>query len=335
MPTPLPVVTEYGGDARDNALLRYSLWQAAGKECYICEKSFKKLHEVDIDHILPQHLKPAEFNRLWTALAGNLPNQGIDHISNLRAACKLCNSNRRKGAIVLPDTIIAIHLGHSAGITTKALTEQRKMRRNSAMGESLVHLSTASKRDDFKVLWDPDLNQALLDSLYEASRVLKGDPVRRSMWKSGRFVDLTADALKTRMLAALHLVSGVTSDLLLDGFAEYAVDLIQQKFASVVGATYEALRGPDIGEIDWGQTLFAISIDDVTLASDDWSCAVTVSVETMVSAPVTMQSEDGSELVDGQSSEWEVAAEINLKALVGMRGFEVESEGDAIEVTLV
>lgn len=334
MPIPLPVVTSYGGNTRDKALLRYSLWQAGGKECWICEKSFKKLHQVDIDHILPQHLKPAEFNRLWSALAGSLPNLGIDHISNLRAACKRCNQSR-KGGHILPDGLISTELLRSLAITKKALTEQRKLRRNSAMGESLVHLSTASKRDDFEVLWDPDLNQALFDSLYDASRVLKGDPVRRSMWKSGRFVDLTADALKTRMMAALHLVSGVAPDLLLDGFAEYAADQIQQKFASVVGATYEALRGPDIGEIDWGQTLFALSIDDVTLASDDWSCAVTVSVETMVSAPVTMQSEDGSELVDGQSSEWEVVAEIYLKALVGVRGFEVESEGDAIEVTRV
>lgn len=335
MPTPLPVVTLYGSDARDNALLRYSLWLVGGKRCYICKESLQKLHHVDIDHILPKSLKPAKFNKLWTALAGQLPNHGVHHISNLRAACKECNSAHMKGSIVLPDTVIAIHLAKSAGITTKALAEQRKLRRNSAMGESIVHLTTASKRDDFEVLWDPDLNQALFDSLYDASRVLKGDPVRRSMWKTGRFIDVTADALKTRMMAALQLVSGVAPDVLLDGFSAVAAEEIQEKFASVVRATYDDLRGPEIGEIDWGQTLFAVSIDNVTIAPDDWSCAVTVSVETMVSAPVTMQSEDGSELVDGQSSECEVEGEIYLKALVGVRGFEIESEGDGIDVTRV
>lgn len=338
MVVPLTLVDYYSNDSRDNALLRYSLWIAEGKICYICDKKLSSVRDVQIDHVLPKsekRLSATEFDRMWkTCAPKTLPNLGRHHISNLRAACGPCNSSHRKGSKVLRDRFVISVLADSVATIAKAHKEQRKLLKNDAMGESLVHLTTASTENEYSVLRDEDLKHALLDTMFEASRGQGGGSQKRDLWSSQLMTQVTTSAEMLRLLAALHLVSGVSSDALVQGFVSEAAAAIQEKFDPLVRATYQDLRGPNVGAIDWAQTLFEVSMDKVAIDGDDWSCQATITVGATVSAPVQVQSDDGSSLEEDQSADCDIEGEIYLSASLGMRGYEVETVWEAFDLTL-
>ncbi len=334
----LPVIDFYSNNDRRNALLRYSLWVAGDKICYICDKALPSFRDSEIDHVLPKSEKvisKSEFERIWRRCApGDLKNQGVHHISNLRTACRPCNRAHRKGAKVFKDRFYILTFDESAAITSKAHRAQRRLLKNNKMVESLLHVTTASTGSDYETIWDEDLRQALLDTMFEASRRSTAGTQRRELPRLELLTEVSMSADVSRTMAALHLVSGVSADTIAQCLVDEATAIVQAKFEPLVRREYLEVLGPDVGYIDWGQTVFEVSIDRVSINDDEWSCEGEVSVDTWVSAPVQVQSQDGGELENGQSADCDIEGNLWVRVAVGEGHFEVDEVGDAFNLTL-
>lgn len=295
-----PPITQYDPASRDAALLRWSLYMANGGRCYLCSKTTRFVF-IQVDHLIPKHLKPTEFDDVWNRLAGDLPNLGPHHISNLRAICSDCNSSRVKGAGLLADGYLSAQLAKSPDHSKRAFAEQAKMRRDRAVGESAVKVTSASGDEDFRLLWEEDLNQALMGTLHIAAeavdpahgaehRVMAGDTaviVRTSM---------SPDA--ARLMGAVQMVSGVALTTITEHLLPAAVDAVAERHREFAESTFPDLQGANSGTPDWSTATFVVTWESATIDSETCVCRASVSIEGDVTAPVSLQSDDGSKLID-------------------------------------
>lgn len=295
-----PPITHYDQAGRDAALLRWSLWIANDGRCYLCNENRPYVF-VQVDHLIPKHLKLAEFNRVWERVAGELPNLGPHHISNLRAICSDCNSSRLKGSTVLPDGYLSVQLLKSKKLTKLAFKEQARMRRNRAVGESAVKVTSASEDEDYRVLWEANLSQALIGTLHIAAEAVdpsQGTDARVVVDDVTVFVRTSMTPDGARLMAAAQLVSGVPLVTITESLVSAALKVAAEAHRGFAESTYPDLRGANSGDADWTNVVFVVTWDSATIDEETCVCKATVAIDGDVSAPVSLQSLDGSELVD-------------------------------------
>lgn len=170
----MPLITSYDGSTENRALLRWSLWESQKKRCYICQNPFD-FRETEIDHVIPQSTPDDRFDELWTKFAHGLPNGGVHSIHNLRASCIGCNSSAGKGGILCSPITLDLHLAKSQEISKRALLVQRRILRSGNTGRSAIVLSAASSEEEYELLWDFDVSQAIIAAMYRASQVLRAE----------------------------------------------------------------------------------------------------------------------------------------------------------------
>jgi 5-methylcytosine-specific restriction endonuclease McrA len=287
--------------SENRALLRWSLWEAQKKLCYICRDPFDFRH-VEIDHVIPKVTEPEAFDTLWEKFGRDMPNDGVHSINNLRACCKDCNSSSGKGSIEFSDATLDVHLAKSPGVTKDALRVQRKILRSGDVGRSAIVLASATTDEHYELLWDPDVNQALMAAAHRASRVLQGGrtnpiPVLDAPYR----IELATDGKSARLLAAMQLASGLSPTDLAASVAECAVGQLDEAMASAATEHRNPLFGANAGTTDWNGALFTVSIESVGVADDIVSYSCRINFDERVTVPVAAQSSDGSVLEDSQS----------------------------------
>lgn len=287
--------------SENRALLRWSLWEAQNKRCYICLDPFD-FRRIEIDHIIPKTTAPADFDELWAKFGRDMPNDGIHAINNLRACCEDCNSTSGKGSIKFSDATLDLHLAKSRGVTKIALRVQRKILLSGDVGRSAIVLAGASTDEQYELLWDLDVNQALMAAAHRASQVLvKGRinpiPVLDAPYR----IELATDGKSARLLAAMQLASGLSPTDLAASVVECAVTHLDHKVAAAATERRNPIVGANAGTTDWNGALFTISVESVGIVDDVVSYSCRIDFDENVVVPVAAQSPDGSALEDSQS----------------------------------
>lgn len=290
-------------DPKTRWLLRWSLWEAQEKKCYICGDP-AGLVGIQIDHVIPQSGK-VDFNGLWAKLAGSLPNNGVHHISNLRACCSDCNSARIKGSKVLSDYLMDLALQDSEKIMKAAFKVQEDIRQNGDTAESLVKIATADTTADFDLLWDVDLNQAVIAAFHAGSdRSTDGRNPIVPLYVANQRVSARLDDESLRLLAAIHLLTGVSVSLLLGQAVQCAIKAVDDAAEEFASKSYQYDYGVGFGTVDWPEhTDFPVSVADFEIDMQSASCVVTIKVDEDLSLPVCQQSDDGGNLEDDQQTQ--------------------------------
>lgn len=292
-------IERYDQAGRNRALLRWSLWIANNGRCYLCAEVTEFVH-TQIDHIVPEHLPAADFTERWKSVAGDLPDKGAQHISNLRACCADCNSARVKGRHVLPDVQLSAVLAHSARIMALAFTEQARMRRGRAVGESIVKITAAETNDDYRILWEQNLNQALMSTLRQSAQVVTLNTAKTIIYDAERGVPFTAKSMMTadtaRLIAAVHLTSGVPISSIIVELITNAKEAFSGVYQTFAESLYEDFRGANAGDTDWTNASFTINWEQVTIHNDECRVTADVTVDTIVSSQLSLQSLDGERL---------------------------------------
>lgn len=297
----LPLIASYDVPTEDRALLRWSLWEAQKKRCYICRDPFDFRH-VEIDHVIPKSTAPDVFDALWEKFGRDMPNDGVHAINNLRACCEDCNSSSGKGSIQFSQTTLDLHLAKSPSITKRALGVQRKILQSGEVGRSAIVLASASTDEQFELLWDPDVNQALMAVAHRASRVLQNGrinpvPVLDAPYR----IELATDGKSARLLAAMQLASGLSPAALAASVVECAVAQLDEEIATAAAEGRNPVFGANAGTTDWNSASFTVSIASVGVVDDVISYTCHVEFDEQVAVPVAAQSSDGSALEDSQS----------------------------------
>lgn len=315
-----PPITHYDRAGRDAALLRWSLWTANDGRCYLCSENRSYVF-IQVDHLIPKHLEHAEFNEVWKRVAGGLPNLGPHHISNLRAICSDCNSSRLKGSKVLADGYLSTQLLKSPALSALAFKEQARMRRNRAVGESAVKVTSASGDEDYRVLWETELSQAIMGTLHIAADVVdpsQGTETRVQADDLTVFVRTSMTPNGARLMGAVQLVSGVPLVTITESLIPAAVEVVAESHREFAESTYPDLRGANSGDADWLNAVFVVTWDSATIDEKTCVCKATVSVEGEVSAPVSLQSPDGSELGEDTGPDCTIDGFAYFEVIVGV-----------------
>lgn len=298
--SPLPLVKSYDVRPDDRALLRWSLWEAQKKRCYICDDPYE-FRRIEIDHIIPKATATKDFNAKWTNFGHGMRNDGVHAISNLRACCENCNSPRVKGSIMFSDTTLDLHLAKSTRISKDALKIQRKILRSGDVGKSAIILASARTDDQYELLWDLDVNQALMAALHRSSRVLeKGETHRVPTIDRAYQIELATEGKSARLLAAMQLASGLSPADLAADVAKSAVKVLDQKLEAAAIAGRNQSAGPAAGTTDWSGVLFTVSIESVGIEEDVVSYSCRIELDDYATVPISAQSADGSSLQDSQ-----------------------------------
>ncbi len=297
----LPIIISYNVSTEDRTLLRWSLWEAQKKRCYICRNPFDFRH-IHIDHVIPRLTKPKTFKKLWARFGHKMANNGVHSIDNLRAACVDCNSSDGKGGIQLSDHTLDITLAKSPRITKKALIEQRRILRSGDVGRAAIVLASASTDEQYKLVWDSDVSQALMAMTYRASQVLEnGQTYRLAVLTAPYQIQLATDGRSARLLAAMQLASGLSPADLASAVVERTVERLDEQIAWKGTENRNALFGANAGTTDWNGALFSVSVDSVAIEDDLVSYSCLVEFVENVSVSIARQSSDGSALEDTQA----------------------------------
>lgn len=296
----MPLVKRYDVRPDDRALLRWSLWEAQKKRCYICDDPYE-FRRIEIDHIIPKATATKDFNAKWTNFGHGMRNDGVHAITNLRACCENCNSPRVKGSIQFSDTTLDLHLAKSTRISKDALKIQRKILRSGDFGKSAIVLATARTDDQYELLWDLDVSQALMAAFHRSSRVQeKGRTHRVPTIDRPYQIELATDGKSARMLAAMQLASGLSSEDLAEAVVASAVDILDEQLGDAAVERQNPIYGAVAGTIDWTNVLFTTSIESVSIEEDVVSYSCRVEVDDHVTVPLSAQTSDGSSLKDSQ-----------------------------------
>lgn len=305
-------------DSTNRWLLRWSLLVAQKNKCYLCGDPVNFVG-TEIDHVIPKDEK-VNFSSLWTKFGGGLPNNGVHHVSNLRAACDDCNSARVKGSKVLSDYSLDMELQNSSKIMKAAFKVQEDIRRNGDTAESLVKIATSNTEDDFDLLWDVDLSQAVVAALHAGSaRIAAGrDPII-PLYVGNRRVSARLGDESRRLLAAVHLVTGVSVSLLLDKAVECCIKTVDDSAADFASRSYEDFQGAGFGTVDWpDHTEIPVSVAEFEIDMHAASCVVTIPVDEHFSLPVSRQSDDGGDLEVRQTNSIEVTGIVQVHATMDL-----------------
>lgn len=299
--TQIRYVDRYDAPTSDRALLRWSLWEAAAKRCYICGDPIR-FTDTQIDHVIPQVIPKNEFDLLWQKYSRGMPNRGVHHIANLRACCSDCNSHRIKGRKRFSAATLDLMLEKSASVIEAAHREQRRVRKSGEIGEAIIRVASADTPEAHDLLWDLDLSQAIAASLHEASRrVVTMTQLQVPIYSADYRVELHAEGQVRRLLSGWQIVSGLSLGTLVRGVVERAVDELDEQLAyRVEQSSSGLLRGANAGTTDWRGAEFWVTVDEVLIDTENAVCVCTISVSENVSLISSEQSPDGSELTDEQ-----------------------------------
>jgi 5-methylcytosine-specific restriction endonuclease McrA len=299
---PLPaLVTSYDVSTEDRLLLRWSLWEAQGKRCYICRDPFDFRH-TQVDHIIPRATPPKDFDALWTKFGRGMPNQGVHALENLRACCTDCNSTAVKGRIQFSDETLDTILAKSPGVAKAALSVQRKILRSGDVGKSAIVLASANTPEHYELLWDLDVSQALMAAVHRASQVLQNGRIHPIPEFTAPYqIQLATDGKSARLLAAMHLASGLSPANLAVAVVESAVARLDEEIATAAVQHRNPIFGANAGTTDWSGALFTVSIESVGIEDDVVSYSCRIEFDQNVAVPIAAQSSDGSTLEDTQS----------------------------------
>lgn len=307
----------------DRALLRWSLWEAQKKRCYICCNPFEFRH-IDIDHVIPKATGTNDFKTLWTKFGRGMPNHGVHAINNLRACCKDCNSSSGKGSILFSDATLDLHLAKSTRISKDALQIQRKILRSGDFGKSAIVLAGARTDDQYELLWDLDISQALIAAFHRSSQVLEnGRPRRVSTVDRPYQIALATDGKSARLLAAMQLASALSPADLAAAVVDSAVEVLNGQIDAAAVGRRNPISGAAAGTTDWNNALFTVSIESVGIEDDVVSYCCRIELEEHVAVPISAQSSDGSSLTDSQS-EFSVEGDLFFNATTEL-GYYVRS----------
>ena len=304
-------VDRYDAPASQRALLRWSLWEAADKRCYICGDP-TQFTETQIDHVIPKSTPKNEFGALWRMHSRGMPDLGVHHIANLRACCSDCNSARVKGAKRFSAALLDLVLEKSASLIAAAHREQDRIRKSGEIGEAIIRVASADTPEAHDLLWDLDLSQAIAASLHEASRrVVTMTQLQVPIYSADYRVELQAEGQVRRLLSGWQIVTGLSLGALVRGVVECAVDEFDRQLAyRVERSSNGLLHGANAGTADWRGAEFRVAIDEVSIDTEKAVCVCTISVEETVTLMSSAQSSDGSELVDAQ---WDLAIEGSIQ----------------------
>lgn len=266
-------------------------------------------------------MRGTDFDRKWKICAPtDLPNNGVDHIFNLRACCTDCNSLRRKGAKELTDGLIGVFLADSSKIRDAALEVQSKVHASRETLESVLRLVGALTPDEMELLWESELNQSLVASVFESAASL-GETVLVDVVPASAdcYISLQATARDYRRMAAMQLDVGVSRDSVVETCVEAAQAYIQRDIEFVVPGWYLAVQNATTGSVDWRDVDFQVKLRSLSPESETWSLEFDVVVESDVEVPVVHQSQDGGDLVEGVIRIAHVSAALSINAWAGVQ----------------
>lgn len=302
-------IEEYSSNQRRQLVLRYSLWLAHEKCCYLCGDMIRFVG-TQVDHMIPRRLSKLEFSEKWAICAPDgMPNLGVHHIHNLRACCTYCNSARRKGGKELKNSLITTLLADSSKIRDKVIGIQREISADTEILDSVLRLAGFSSPSRAELLWESQISQSVLGAVFDSSAALGSNMLIDVPPTQGDcLITFKASAADFRHFAAMQLDVGASRDMVIEacvGAAQTALDL---RIAAVVPGWYSGLANATTGSIDWWDVDFLVELQDLSMESGLWSLEMKVAVETVVDVPVVHQSEDGGELIEGASTLAEVDA---------------------------
>lgn len=231
-----------------------------------------------------------------------MPNDGIHAINNLRACCSDCNSTAGKGRIQFSDSTLDLHLAKSPRLAKDALRIQRKILRSGKVGRSAIVLASASTAEQYELLWDLDVSQAIMAVVHRASRVLENGQTHRIPSLDAPYqIELTTDGKSARLLAAMQLASGLSPADLAAAVVACAVEELDDQIASTAVDHRNPVSGAAAGTTDWNGAVFTVGIESVAVQDDVVSYSCHIELEENIAVSVAAQSSDGSTLEDSQS----------------------------------
>lgn len=321
----------HGGKPK-RALFRLSVWEASGRECYMCDRQLV-LREVELDHVIPKSLPKSEFDALWAAHAPRQPNNGKNHVTNIRAACSKCNSGRMKGSKLLSAINLNTILMKSPDFEKAVRKFQDAILRLGPYAQAAVLVADVQSPDDIDTLMTPTITEALLDALGSAATRRTKGAVRPSPLQ---FDLAIADrAQVTVFLTEQHHRSLLAGQLLSGwGLSDALPEVMRQVRLSVwLGVESEYIEGmpphlaASAGEPEWGFGTFEVRITAVELDSDGMSCHFSFScrIEQTVDFSVATQSDDGGHVED-HSDELTTEAVVTGTAMVDASGVTVDCD---------
>jgi len=256
----------------------------------------------EIDHVIPQATPSAEFDALWARHARDTENNGVHGIANLRACCDDCNSTAFKGSIRFSGEQLDILLARSPGVVRAALKFQRKILQSGEFGKSVLVVASARTSEQYELLWDLDVSDALMAVGHRSSRALQGGRAHAiPVFTAPYQIRLATDGKSARLIAAMQLVSGLSASDLATSVVARAVAALDDEVWVAVASSREPIVGANAGTTDWGGASFTVSIGAVQIEGDVVSYSCLVEFGESIAVPVAAQSPDGSTLEDTQS----------------------------------
>ena len=195
------------------------------------------------------------------------------------------------------------------------------MRRDRAVGESAVKVTSAAVDEDFRVLWEEGLSQALMGTLHMAAQAIEPSSGAESLVMAGE----TAVILRTsmspdaaRLMGAVQLVSGVPLVRITESLIPDAVEVVAESHREFAESTFPDLRGANSGTTDWSTATFIVTWESATIDEQICVCRASVALDGEVTAPVSLQSENGDELIDISGPECVVDGYAFFEVTVGV-----------------
>lgn len=322
-------VLNYDGSERRKAVLRWSLWEAMDRKCYLCNKYIEPIY-LHIDHVIPRSLPAKRFKETIDRVAPDLGEFEVDYIYNLRPCCSGCNGSSFKGSKTLGDAQLDIILQGSKKLREGVVSKQKRLDRESDLDFALVSLARADISQNSELLSQPAVVGALQETVFESiSDRSRRDKAFNLNSERGDHI-VTSDREGFQTLSAMHILVGMSSER----YVSEMLSEVERKFDS--GATdylerqHLASLGAFASAGDWMFDEF--HIENLEIESSNGLAFISGSLffKATVDAFVSMQSEDGGDLVTQQSSPIAVQGSCTFRSQVSSadgefaRGVDIE-----------
>lgn len=308
-------VLKYDGSERRRAVLRWSLWKAMGHKCYLCNTYIEPRY-LHVDHVIPKSLPIENFNEIIERVASGLGNFEVDDIYNLRPCCSGCNGSGFKGAKILGDAQLDIIFQRSEKIRSLAISNQKRLDEESDLDFALVSLARADISQNSDLLSQPAVVGLLQETIYESisDRSTRDKAFNVNSERGDHIV--TSDEEGFRTLSAIHTLAGVSSER----YVSEILSAVERKFDSQAIYHLERQYLDSLGAFaSSGGWMFDEShIENLELESSNSLVFISGSLffKAMIDSFVSMQSDDGGDLVTQQSSPIDVQGSCEFRSQV-------------------
>jgi len=195
------------------------------------------------------------------------------------------------------------------------------MRRDRAVGESAVKVTSAETDEDHRLLWDSDLSQAMLGTLHFAARIVHPNitlPARFGVGDVSYVVRSRLTPESARLMAAVQLVSGITTPEILDAVMPEAIDVLAGAHRRFAEPSYPGHLGANSGEADSVNAEFTVSWSEIEITGEICSLVASVSLDSTINSQIALQSNGGSNLIDTAGPECSIDGYASFDVQIGV-----------------